>query len=51
MNLMSPDLLERTCKEAGFEVERAVWVRRDDFGSKGRMDGRENCGLAAIKPV
>lgn len=51
MNLMVPDLLQRTCEEAGFEVTRASFIDRSDFGDRGQMDGRENCGVAAIKPV
>jgi len=51
MNLMVPDLLRRTCEEAGFEVTRASFIDRSDFGDRGKMDGRENCGIAAIKPA
>jgi len=51
MNLLSPELLERTCIEAGFEVERSGWIARDDFEGKGKMDGRENCGILAVKPA
>jgi SAM-dependent methyltransferase len=50
MNLLAPDLLQRTCEEAGFVVDEAVYVNRIDFGEKGRMDGRENCALVAHKP-
>ena len=50
MNLLDPELLRRTCEEAGFVVDRATFVDRSDFGDKGRMDGRENCGIAAHKP-
>ncbi|MCP4001107.1 MAG: class I SAM-dependent methyltransferase [Gammaproteobacteria bacterium] len=50
MNLLDPTLLRRTCEEAGFIVDKASFVDRSDFGDKGRMDGRENCGLAAHKP-
>lgn len=51
MNLQDPDLLARTCTEAGFSVQRATFIARPDFGEKGRMDGRENCGVLAIKPA
>jgi SAM-dependent methyltransferase len=51
MNMMDPDILRRTCEEAGFKVDRARYIDRGDFGGKGRMDGRENCGLTAIKPL
>lgn len=51
MNLQDPDLLARTCTEAGFNVERATFIARPDFSAQGRMDGRENCGLLAIKPA
>jgi SAM-dependent methyltransferase len=50
MNLLDPDLLRRSCEEAGFIVDRASFIDRSDFGDKGRMDGRENCGLTAHKP-
>lgn len=51
MNLLVPDLLRRTCEDAGFQVDRASFIDRSDFGDNGRMDGRENCGLSAIKPA
>ncbi len=51
MNLQDPDLLARTCTEAGFNVQRATFIARPDFSEKGRMDGRENCGVLAIKPA
>ncbi|MFQ5635184.1 MAG: class I SAM-dependent methyltransferase [Gammaproteobacteria bacterium] len=50
MNLLDPDLLSRTCTEAGFGVETARFIDRSDFGGLGRMDGRENTGLLAHKP-
>ncbi len=50
MNLLDPKLLTRTCEEAGFVVERSGFVDRSDFGGDGHMDGRENCGLTAIRP-
>lgn len=50
MNLLSPELLERTCREAGFEIKKSGWIARDDFNGKGKMDGRENCGILAVKP-
>lgn len=50
MNLMDPDLLARTCREAGLEVLDAAFIPRPDFGGQGRMDGRENCGCLAVKP-
>jgi SAM-dependent methyltransferase len=51
MNLLDPDLLERTCREAGFDVQRASFIDRSDFSGSGRMDGRENAGILAIKPA
>ena len=50
MNLLTPDLLSRTAEESGFIVERAGYIDRQDFKGLGRMDGRENCGLVAVKP-
>jgi len=51
MNLLDPDLLRRTCEDAGFVVEQATFIDRSDFGDNGSMDGRENCGLTAVKPT
>jgi len=50
MNLLDPDLLRRTAAEAGFVVRRTSYIDRNDFSGLGRMDGRENCGLVAVKP-
>ena len=50
MNLLDPELLERTCREAGFDIERVGWIDRSDFKGMGRMDGRENVGILALKP-
>jgi SAM-dependent methyltransferase len=51
MNLMDPDILARTCREAGLEVVDAAFIPRPDFGGMGRMDGRENAGVMAVKPA
>jgi SAM-dependent methyltransferase len=51
MNLLVPDLLRRTCEQAGFIIDKASFVDRSDFRGDGRMDGRENCGLSATKPA
>lgn len=50
MNLLDTELLERTCREAGFEVVRSSFIDRQDFRGLGRMDGRENVGIHAVKP-
>ena len=50
MNLLDHEILRRTCEEAGFEVLRAGFINRNDFAGDGSMDGRENCGLIAVKP-
>ncbi len=50
MNLMSPEILSRACTEAGFSILQADWISREDFSGSGRMDGRENCGIIAVKP-
>jgi SAM-dependent methyltransferase len=50
MNLFNPELLKRTAEEAGFKVVRSEFISREDFGGLGTMDGRENCGLVAVKP-
>ena len=50
MNLLDPELLTRICTEAGFDVVRASFIERSDFSGLGRMDGRENTGILAVKP-
>lgn len=49
MNVLDPDLLARTCTEAGLEVVDAAFISRPDFGGLGKMDGRENAGVLAIR--
>ena len=51
LNLLCPDQLTRTAEKAGFVVERADFIARPDFSGWGHLDGRENSGLVAIKPV
>ena len=50
MNLLDPKILERICTDAGFQVQRSSYIDRADFGDLGRMDGRENAGILAMKP-
>ena len=50
MNVLDPDLLARACTEAGLTVVDAAFIPRPDFGGMGKMDGRENAGVLAIKP-
>ncbi len=50
MNLLDPELLTRICTDAGFTVEQAAYIDRSDFRGVGRMDGRENAGIRAVKP-
>ena len=49
MNALDPDLLARTCTEAGLTVIDAAFISRADFKGLGRMDGRENAGVIAIR--
>ena len=51
MNVIDPDLLARTCQEAGLTVLEAGYISRADFTGLGRMDGRENAGVIAIRPA
>lgn len=51
MNLMDPDLLSRACVEAGLTVVDAAFIDRADFKGLGRLDGRENAGVMAIRPA
>jgi len=50
MNLLDPELLTRICTDAGFTVRRASFIDRSDFTGLGKMDGRENAGISAVKP-
>lgn len=50
MNLMDPDILTRICTEAGLQVERSSFIDRSDFAGIGRMDGRENAAVLALRP-
>ncbi len=50
MNLLDTQLLERSCIEAGLEIDRVSFIDRSDFQGLGRMDGRENAGIVARKP-
>jgi SAM-dependent methyltransferase len=49
MNVLDPDLLARTCREAGLTVTDAAFISRPDFAGLGKMDGRENAGVIAVK--
>ena len=49
MNLLVPSLMARCCREAGFEIARESFIDRSDFGGLGRMDGRENAGVIALR--
>jgi SAM-dependent methyltransferase len=51
MNLLDVDLLARTCTEAGLTVKRASFIDRPDFKGLGSLDGRENAGVLAVKPL
>lgn len=50
MNLLDPELLARTCRDAGLTVLDAAFIPRPDFISQGRMDDRENAGVLAVRP-
>jgi len=50
MNLLDPDLLARTCREAGLTVLEAEFIPRPDFAGLGKLDGRENAGVIAVRP-
>jgi SAM-dependent methyltransferase len=49
MNLFDDALLERSCREAGLQVERVGFIARPDFRGQARMDGRENVGVIAVR--
>lgn len=50
MNLLDPELLARSCREAGLEIVRAGFINRRDFRGMAALDGRENAGVEARKP-
>ena len=43
--------MARTCQEAGLTVLEAGYISRSGFSGLGKMDGRENAGVMAIKPA
>lgn len=51
MNVLDPELLARSCTEAGLQVVEAAFIPRPDFRGSGQMDGRENAGVLAVKTV
>jgi len=50
LNLMDPDLLARSCQEAGLSIIEASFIARPDFNKMGQLDGRENAAVLARKP-
>jgi len=51
MNLLDAELLARICADAGLRVKRATFIDRSDFKGLGALDGRENAGALALKPL
>jgi SAM-dependent methyltransferase len=51
MNLLDAEILARICAEAGLRVRRATFIDRSDFKGLGSLDGRENVGALAVKPL
>lgn len=51
MNLLDAELLARICSDAGLRVKRASFIDRSDFKGLGALDGRENAGALAVKPL
>jgi hypothetical protein len=51
MNLLDAELLARMCSEVGLRVKRATFIDRSDFKGLGSLDGRENAGVLAVKPL
>jgi len=50
MHLLDPKVLSRTFKEAGFAIELAEFVSREDLPAMLHHDGREGVALIARKP-
>lgn len=49
-NFMDPDILSRSLKNQGFNIDKMGFIDRSDFPSNRRLDGRECIGLVATKP-
>ncbi len=49
VNTLDPDILERECRLAGFDVERASFFGLQRLGDE--ANGKEHAGCAARKPV
>ncbi len=52
MNLLDPELLNRTCEEAGFHVKQCGFIDCGNFQDPGKMGSRgNNTGVLAVKPA
>jgi hypothetical protein len=48
-NFLDPDVLTRVYTKAGFKVELATFLDRQDFPENMKLDGRESVGFIAVK--
>lgn len=49
INLLDPDVLERTLKLCGFKIEKVGFIERPYFPEEVRLDGKESVGIIGIK--
>jgi SAM-dependent methyltransferase len=49
INLLDPDILERTLKLIGFKIEKVGFIERPYFPEEVRMDGKESAGIIGRK--
>ena len=50
MHLLDPHVLKREFESAGFQVEQVGFIARtDDFPEILKLNGKESCGIIAVK--
>lgn len=49
INLLDPDVLSRSFKLAGFEIEKVGFIERPYFPAEVRLDGKESVGIIGRK--
>jgi SAM-dependent methyltransferase len=49
INFMNKEILTGRLCEAGFIIEKAMYIARTDYPETSQLDGRENVGVIAIK--
>ena len=49
VNLLDPEILERTLTKYGFKVEKVGFIDRSQFPEEVRLSGKESVGIIGIK--